>query len=243
MSLAQIGSYDMKAWGKRVPKGCWVGSWIGRDATVVDLCRGKRVAHLGAADAPFHLDKARAGELLHSKVKLAASELIGFDFCRQAVEELRTEFGIDDIVVTDATRPLGGVNPQSFDVVLCCDVIEHVSNVGGLLETCRTLLRPDGMLVVTTINATALKPAIRAMMGREDVHFEHTAYFSYSTLCQVLVMNGFVPESFGTFSYPTYSRALGWFFRTMARFAPGTADGVLVTARPGNPSPNGPFPA
>jgi SAM-dependent methyltransferase len=226
----------MKAWGKRVPKGCWVGSWADRDAAVVELCRGKRVAHLGAADAPFHLDKARAGELLHSKVKLAARELIGFDFCREAVEELRAEFGIDDIIVTDATGPLGGVEPHSFDVILCCDIIEHVSNVGGLLDTCRSLLRPDGLLVVTTINATAAKPAIRAVFGREDVHFEHTAYFSYATLCQILVMNGFVPERFGTFSYPTYSRTLGVFFRTLARIAPGTADGVLVTARSISPA-------
>jgi SAM-dependent methyltransferase len=209
-----------------------VGCWVGRDATVVDLCRGKRVAHLGAADAPFHLDRARTGELLHLKVKPAARELIGFDFCREAVEELRAQFGIDDIIVTDATRPLGGVEPHSFDVVLCCDVIEHVSNLGGLLDTCRTLLRPAGLLVVTTINATAAKPAVRAVFGREDVHFEHTAYFSYGTLCQALVMNGFIPESFGTFSYPTFSRAVGLFFRTLARFAPGTADGILVTARP-----------
>src|SRR5437763_9806152 len=109
MNLAEIGPYDMKAWGKRVPRKCWVD----RDAAVVGLCHGKRVAHLGAADAPFHLDKARAGELLHTKVKAAARDLVGFDFCREAVEDLRREFGIDDILVTDATQPLGGVEPHS----------------------------------------------------------------------------------------------------------------------------------
>jgi SAM-dependent methyltransferase len=233
MGLATIGTYDMKAWGKRIPKGCWVD----RDAAILDLCRGRRVAHLGAADAPMHLDKARTGELLHQKLKPVAGEIVGFDSCREAVDDLRTEFGIDDILVTDATRPLGDVQPHSFDVALCCDIIEHVSNVGGLLDACRAMLRPDGLLVVTTINATAVKPAIRAVLGREDVHFEHTAYFSYGTLCQALIMNGFVPESFGTFSYPTFSRAVGLMFRTLARLAPGTADGVLVTARP---APTGP---
>src|SRR6516162_27028 len=98
MNLATIGQYDMKAWGKRIPGGCWLGDWVGRDAAVVDLCRGQRVAHLGAADAPFHLDKARAGELLHTKVRAAARDLVGFDFCREAVEQLRAEFGIDDIL-------------------------------------------------------------------------------------------------------------------------------------------------
>jgi hypothetical protein len=228
MTLAQIGPYDMTAWGKRLPKRCWVE----RDAAIVELCRGRRVVHLGAADAPFHRDKARAGELLHTKVRAVASGLLGLDSNREAVEQLRTEFGIDDIEVTDTTRPLGGVEPHSFDVALCCDIIEHVSNVGGLLDTCRSLLTLGGLLVVTTINATALKPAVRAVLGREDVHFEHTAYYSYSTLCQVLMMNGFIPERFGTFSYPTYSRVVGLFFRTLARVAPATADGVLVTARP-----------
>lgn len=226
MRLAEIGTYDMAAWGKRIPQKCFVA----RDDALLELCRGKQVAHLGACDAPFHLDKAKAGELLHQKVRAVASGVTGFDFCQPAVEELKAQFGIDDIIATDATHPLGDVEPNSFDVVLCCDVIEHVSNVAALLDTCKTLLRPDGVVVVTTINATALKPAIRAILGREDVHNEHTAYFSYATLCQLLVMNGFTPKQFGTFSYPTFSRAAGWFFSSLAGFAPGTADGVLVTA-------------
>jgi SAM-dependent methyltransferase len=223
MPLAEIGPYDPVAWSKSIPRRCWVD----RDATVVELCRGRRVAHLGAADSPMHEAKARDGSLLHMQVRRAARSVVGFD-----------SNGIDDIVVTDACQPPDPSYCGSFDVVLCCDIIEHVGNVAGLLGACRTLMRDDGLLVITTINATGLKPALRALFGREAVHPEHTAYYTYATLCQLLLMHGFRPDRFGAFSYPTVVRAFGAFFTALARLAPGTADGVLVTTR-GRP-PEGP---
>jgi 2-polyprenyl-3-methyl-5-hydroxy-6-metoxy-1,4-benzoquinol methylase len=40
---------------------------------------------------------------------------------------------------------------QEFDAVLCCEVLEHVEDPAGLLQTIRGRLRPDGLAFVTTV--------------------------------------------------------------------------------------------
>jgi hypothetical protein len=118
-----------------------------------------------------------------------------------------------------------------FERVLCCDIIEHVSNPGLLLDRCRSLLAPESRLVLTTVNGTALKSSLRALLGRESVHPEHVSYFSYSTICQLLQRHGLEPVQIGFFCYPTVTKLSGLVFRHLAARAPATADGIVVMAR------------
>jgi len=201
---------------------------VERDAAIIDLCRGKRVLHLGA-DAPFHASKAAAGELLHTKVAAVARELIGLDSDTQAVRELQWEYGVSDIVPGDAADPPIGALERDYDVVLACDIIEHVPDAGRLLRSCRAVGR-GANLVVTTINATGAKPALRALFRREAVHPDHVAYYSYSTLCQLLQRVGYKPTLFGAFLYPSVRRSVGVAFSRVARFSPGIADGIVIVA-------------
>jgi len=47
-----------------------------------------------------------------------------------------------------------------FDAVIASEVIEHVSNVGSFLETCRRLCKPNGAIIVSTLNRTAKSYAL-----------------------------------------------------------------------------------
>ena len=226
ITLATIKDFPAKAWSKRIPGRCLVD----RDNTIVELCRKRRVLHLGAADSPMHVDKAAQNELLHQKVRAVASMILGVDRDAEAVEFLRETHQIDDILIADATQ-IGTLSKDEYDVVLCCDIIEHVINTQALLDSCKMWMTEDTTLVITTINATALKPALRAVFGREAVHHDHMAYFSYATLCQLLITNGLSPMEFGTFSYPTKTLLARVAFGSLARVSPGSADGILITAR------------
>lgn len=226
MGLAIIDDFDAQAWEKRLPRGCLVD----RDHMIISLCRGRSVLHLGAADAPFHVEKACAGKLLHQKIRSIASEVVGIDSDSAAIALLRRDFAIDDIVHADATAPFLPIGDARFDVVLCCDVIEHVSNPGGIIELCKRHMHASSELVVTTINATAVKPALRALLGREAVHHEHTAYYSFGTLSRLLWNHGLTARRSGMFSYPTVNRLAGVCFRLLAKIAPGSADGIMVVA-------------
>lgn len=223
--LHELHELRFDDWTKIVPKGCFVE----RDEVIVELCTGKTVLHVGAADAPFDLEKGRVGQLLHQKVQRVANSVVGVDIDKDAIASLR-EIGIQDILEADICEvdPLRG---KYFDVVLCCDVIEHVSAPGPLLAACRRYLQPDSKLVVTTMNATALKPALRALANREAVHHDHVAYYSFSTLGKLLLRTGFKLESFGVFAYPTVSRLAGVLTRLIMDLAPASADGIIFEAK------------
>ena len=55
-----------------------------------------------------------------------------------------------------------------FDVVLNMEVVEHVADLGGFLQTCSALIKPGGCMIVATLNRT-LKSLALAKIGAEYV--------------------------------------------------------------------------
>jgi 2-polyprenyl-6-hydroxyphenyl methylase/3-demethylubiquinone-9 3-methyltransferase len=41
---------------------------------------------------------------------------------------------------------------ERFDIVLAMEVIEHVVDVGAFLDRCASMLKPGGLMVVSTLN-------------------------------------------------------------------------------------------
>jgi 2-polyprenyl-6-hydroxyphenyl methylase/3-demethylubiquinone-9 3-methyltransferase len=57
---------------------------------------------------------------------------------------------------------------RTFDCVLCLEVVEHVPDVSAFLATCGNLVRPGGLMILSTINRTPrrrLRGAVRAEAG------------------------------------------------------------------------------
>jgi len=57
---------------------------------------------------------------------------------------------------------------ERFDVVLAMEVVEHVSDVGMFLNRCAAMLKPGGLMVVSTINRNWKSFAL-AIVGAEYV--------------------------------------------------------------------------
>jgi 2-polyprenyl-6-hydroxyphenyl methylase/3-demethylubiquinone-9 3-methyltransferase len=57
---------------------------------------------------------------------------------------------------------------QQFDLVVCLEVVEHVPDVPAFLATCANLVRPGGLIVLSTLNRT-LKSYALAIFGAEYV--------------------------------------------------------------------------
>ena len=56
----------------------------------------------------------------------------------------------------------------AFDAVVCLEVIEHVPDVAAFLKTCSTLVRPGGLMLLSTLNRT-LKAYLLAIVGGEYI--------------------------------------------------------------------------
>jgi 2-polyprenyl-6-hydroxyphenyl methylase/3-demethylubiquinone-9 3-methyltransferase len=54
---------------------------------------------------------------------------------------------------------------ELFDVVLAMEVIEHVANIEVFLDRCAELVRPGGLVILSTINRTVKSWALAIAMG------------------------------------------------------------------------------
>jgi 2-polyprenyl-3-methyl-5-hydroxy-6-metoxy-1,4-benzoquinol methylase len=80
---------------------------------------------------------------------------------------------------------------QSCDVISMFDVIEHIEEPVRALEICERILKPGGVLILTTPNFNGLG---RRMMGKDAFAIwpdEHLIYFRPSTLRKALELAGF----------------------------------------------------
>jgi 2-polyprenyl-3-methyl-5-hydroxy-6-metoxy-1,4-benzoquinol methylase len=80
--------------------------------------------------------------------------------------------------------------PASFDVVTLWDVVEHAPSARGLIEQCRTLLRPGGLLIVNypDIGSWIARTTKRQWLFLTSVHLH---YFDRRTITRLLHDNGF----------------------------------------------------
>jgi len=209
---------------------------------ILNVCRGKRVLHVGCTDTPNTLRKIEDGTLLHIAIDKVASVQYGIDLSEEGITILRNH-GFKNLAVVDVQQlashdPFGNVR---FDVVVVGETIEHLPNPGLFLDAIKSVLGgADTRLILTTINAyCAARYAYTFFKGGEDVHSDHVAYYSRRTLTKLLTMQGYEIEDFSFYDigreYTTHWRGLHSGYLLISRlfswFRPEFASGVMVKCK------------
>jgi SAM-dependent methyltransferase len=121
---------------------------------------------------------------------------VGVELNRNAVEEARRR-GLDVRLGDLAAQSF---EEASFDVVTLFDLIEHTRRPRDVLATCRRLLRPGGLVVITTPDIGGLVPRVTyALFGWTLGAWDHPTppghlvQFSRRTLRRMLAESGFAP--------------------------------------------------
>jgi 2-polyprenyl-3-methyl-5-hydroxy-6-metoxy-1,4-benzoquinol methylase len=128
-------------------------------ADLVELGAAPGVQSIALARDGYHVTAVDLGE---------ASEEWG-DPSSASMADALAGAGID-LVLWDLEATPYPLPSESFDVVLLTEVLEHLRDypLKALVET-RRLLRPGGLLVITTPNAASLQNRARLLLGR-SVH-------------------------------------------------------------------------
>jgi len=86
---------------------------------------------------------------------------------------------------------------DEWDLVVSSEVIEHLYDPRMFIRNIHSLLRNDGMLVITTPYHGYLKNLVMALSGKMDAHFTalwdggHIKFWSLATLTELLKETGF----------------------------------------------------
>jgi SAM-dependent methyltransferase len=135
----------------------------------------------------FELGSA-VGILLHLAEE-AGYEVTGLELNEAAVEVARPRFGERLLAVPLEQAPLP---PGSFDVVVMSAVAEHLLDLPHLLERMRSLLRPEGALLIA--NTPNWGSPVARWLGERWYGLQPTGHawqFSLRTLGAVLERAGF----------------------------------------------------
>lgn len=145
---------------------------------------GRRVLDLGAARGVNYAD------WLHGRVVEVAERAVALDLDVDGIAEIRRR-GLEGVVGDASSFDL----PAQFDVVLAGELIEHLVDMRGFMESVRRNLAPGGRLVLTTPNAFALTNFLyRLGKGPAPINPDHTCWFCAETVTKMLQKGAFRVE-------------------------------------------------
>jgi 2-polyprenyl-6-hydroxyphenyl methylase/3-demethylubiquinone-9 3-methyltransferase len=140
--------------------------WI-RDAACRKFNRNPR--SLASLQGLRILDIGCGAGLLSEPLARLGAQVIGIDPSETNIAAAKLHADRSALLVDYRATTVEAMNPlERFDIVLAMEVVEHVTDVGAFLERCAGLMKPSGMMVVSTLNRT-MKSFALAIVGAEYV--------------------------------------------------------------------------
>ena len=119
------------------------------------------------------LDVGCGGGILSESMALRGAEsVLGVDMAElslQTAQAHATSQSVDNVRYRCiSVEDLAVEMPQTFDVVTCMEMLEHVPDPASVIRACAKLVKPDGWVFFSTINRNH-KSYLHAVLGAEYI--------------------------------------------------------------------------
>ena len=208
---------------------------------IKQICKGKKVLHLGCTNYPYTHEAIENEMLLHFELQEICGEVYGFDFDQAGIDILEKERGSKNLFRADLERLDEVELDEKFGVIIAGEIIEHLNNPGLFLSGIKRFMDENTDLVITTVNAyCAMRFWIYGLRGKggdnEPVHPDHVAYYSYSTLKLLLERHSLDVKQFLFYNLGKEHRPHSrWYYKLCndisVKIAPQWADGIIAVCR------------
>lgn len=131
---------------------------------------GRDPAQLRCLDGLDILDVGCGGGLLCEPLTRAGASVTGIDAGAENIRVAQlhaTDAGLE-IDYHATTAEALGRDGRQFDAVLSLEVVEHVTAPQAFVDACAALVRPGGLLIMSTLNRTARSYAL-AIVAAETI--------------------------------------------------------------------------
>lgn len=156
---------------------------VDRVSYILDHSKNKRVLHLGCSSG-----------YLHSHIAKVSKELTGWDI------EPYPGTPIGNFVLLDLDEQINCCGFRGkFDLVVVAEILEHLGNPGNILKNLKNIEAP---LLITVPNAFSAVGRYHLSGGVENVHKQHTAWYSWRTLLTLIERYGYEAQDFAWYNCP-----------------------------------------
>lgn len=120
-----------------------IKSW---EEVILEKCRGQNVLDIGGI--AHNKRQIKSSNWKHKKIKNIAQKVVGVDILAQTINWIN-EYGYNFQYCDATSKKFLG---EKFDVVHLGDMIEHVSNIDGLLKFAKRHVADNGLILIQTCN-------------------------------------------------------------------------------------------
>jgi 2-polyprenyl-6-hydroxyphenyl methylase/3-demethylubiquinone-9 3-methyltransferase len=125
----------------------------------------------GSLEGKRILDIGCGGGILSESLALEGAEVVGIDLAEAGLEVAKLhllESGLDIDYQFISAEDLTKTESESFDVITCLEMLEHVPDPSLIIEACSKLVKSNGRVFFSTINRNP-KSYFFAIVGAEYV--------------------------------------------------------------------------
>lgn len=127
--------------------------------------------HAGDLKDKKILDVGCGGGILSETLAKAGAQVTGIDLSESAIEiaekhQINSNQNLNINYILSSVEDFADKYPESFDVITCMEMLEHVPDPASCIQACSQLIKPNGKLFFSTINRSP-KSYLFAIIGAE----------------------------------------------------------------------------